>query len=142
MRAAANPVRRDPFEWFMRERGEAEPRVRNHQDDHSGYFHEEAALALSFRIRYKRAMKKITLITFQGCPNADRLRTLLNEAGVTYEDIEQDLLDSSHPLRGYTSPTLLAEGEVVFGSRLGAGTSGCTVGLPDREELLALIHQG
>lgn len=85
-------------------------------------------------------MRKITLITFKDCPNAAKTRELLREIGAVFVDVAQDTLSTHHPLRAYSSPTVLWGDVVVFGSPLDAGTSGCSLGLPSAPELRKLLR--
>ena len=47
----------------------------------------------------------------------------------------QDDLPPAHPLRGYTSPSILLDGQLIFGSA--SGEAGCSVTPLDAERLLA-----
>lgn len=85
---------------------------------------------------------KLILITLVGCPNAEKARALLKETGLNFTEINQDDLPSSDPLHGYTSPTLLADELVVFGSRTDSGTCGCTLDIPNLEELNRKLANG
>jgi glutaredoxin len=84
-------------------------------------------------------MKKVTLITFQGCPNAEKARTALREIGAAFEDVVQDNLPPNHPHRSFSSPSILLGDEVISGSELDAGGSGCSFGLPSAQELRARL---
>ena len=84
-------------------------------------------------------MEKVTLITFAGCPNAERARTLLREIGVAFDDVVQDDLPPNHPNRSFSSPSILLGDEVISGSKLDAGGSGCSFGLPSAQELRARL---
>ena len=77
----------------------------------------------------------IKLLYFEGCPNAEKARLLLRQTGVTFEEVRQDDLAAIDPLKGYTSPTVLDGEKIVFGSKTGEGSSGCSFGLPSTEEL-------
>ena len=69
--------------------------------------------------------KKIQLIIFNGCPNADCFRKTLVNIGFPFEVIVQDDLDENHPLKEYSSPTILIQNEILVGSRVvGGGCSG------------------
>lgn len=80
-------------------------------------------------------MAALRLIFFQGCPNAVRARNLLRELGLAYEEISQDDLPINHPLRGYSSPTILDGEEIIFGAKTGEGSGGCSLDIPSPEEL-------
>jgi hypothetical protein len=85
-------------------------------------------------------VKKITLITFQECPNAEAVRAVLRDLNVTFEDVKQDNLPGDHPYQGYSSPSVLAGEQVVIGAKLDPGASGCSVGVPTQQELEALLR--
>ncbi len=79
------------------------------------------------------------LVYFRGCPNAEIAMELLKDVGIEYTIACQDDLPPGHELREYSSPTLLENGEVVFGGR-NAGAEVCTLGIPSERELLERIY--
>lgn len=81
----------------------------------------------------------LTLITFEGCPNASRIVSLLEDLGVTFDRIDQTRLPPGHPFQLYSSPTLLSEGTILFGSRVD-GEGGCSLALPSDDEIRALLR--
>jgi len=50
----------------------------------------------------------------------------------------QDDLSNSDPLKNYSSPTLLINNKIVFGSEAVGG--GCSMPLPSKEELLKILE--
>lgn len=60
-------------------------------------------------------MINLTLLSFKDCPNAEKARKLLRNSGVAFQDVMQDDLPANHPYRGYTSPSILKEGKVIYG---------------------------
>ncbi len=78
------------------------------------------------------------LVYFRGCPNAAIAEDLLNDVGLEYTTVCQDDLPAEHKLRAFTSPTLLEDGEIVFGSR-NDGAQACSLDLPSERELLSRI---
>lgn len=81
-----------------------------------------------------QSMPMLKLIYFKGCPNAKRLEYLLGKLGRKFKSVEQSDLPKSHPLRKYSSPTLLLNDQVVFGSPI-EGDDGCSVVIPTLKEL-------
>ena len=86
-------------------------------------------------------MKKVTLITFKGCPNANKARALLREVGVAFDDVVQDDLLANHPLRAYSSPSILLGNDLIGGSKLGVGSAGCSIDLPSAQVLRKLFQE-
>lgn len=80
----------------------------------------------------------LTLITFTGCPNAGRARDALRRAGRPFREVNQDDLPAGHPLRGYTSPSILAGERLIFGAA--SGEAGCSIAPMDAEGLLAALR--
>ena len=73
-------------------------------------------------------MYDLKLVYFKGCPNAEPLMEAVRDAGYAgVEEIVQDSLPDGDPLKGYSSPSLLAGGKLVFGSKLGADGGACSV---------------
>ncbi len=82
----------------------------------------------------------MTLIYFKGCPNAQPMRKMLLQAGV--EEIEewiQDELPPGHRFLGYSSPTVMRGESLLFGTRTDAAQGGCSLSLPNLEELRELL---
>lgn len=80
-------------------------------------------------------MGALKLLYFDGCPNANRARQLLSKVGASFEEVRQDDLPSTDPLKGYASPTLLDGEKIVFGSKTGEGSGGCSLDIPSVDEL-------
>lgn len=80
-------------------------------------------------------MEALKLIFFEGCPNAERARKLLQQVGVTFEEVKQDLLPANHPYKGYASPTVLDKERIVFGAKTGNDSGGCSLDIPTASDL-------
>jgi hypothetical protein len=85
-------------------------------------------------------MSELTLITFEGCPNAARAREVLRAAGRTWREVRQDDLPPGHPQRAYTSPTILDGERVVYGAT--SGEAGCSIAPLEPERLLEALRAG
>jgi|TARA_B100000749_G_scaffold280077_2_gene274695 hypothetical protein len=83
-------------------------------------------------------MADYKLVYFRGCPNYLPAEELLRSAGVKFESVCQDDLSNSDPLKNYSSPTLLINNKIVFGSEAVGG--GCSMPLPSKEELLKILE--
>ncbi|MDE2489765.1 MAG: hypothetical protein KGM24_02890 [Elusimicrobia bacterium] len=92
---------------------------------------------------------KIHLLSFEGCPNAERargaLRAVLAQAGLPARWGEADLRSPDCPevWRGFPSPTVLVDGaDVLTGDRERRGTSSCRVGaVPDEARIAAAVSR-
>ncbi len=82
---------------------------------------------------------RLKLIYFSGCPNVQPAKDLIASAGLAADEVDQDDLPESDPLRGYSSPTLLIGDKILFGSAVGVG-GGCSLGLPSPDEFQKLIR--
>jgi hypothetical protein len=80
------------------------------------------------------------LIYFRGCSSLETARELLKEVGFAYEEVRQDDLPKNHDLRHYSSPSLLRNGEIVFGARLDGEACACSIGVPTEYQLLSRIY--
>lgn len=80
------------------------------------------------------------LITFAGCPNAEKAKTLLGEAGLKYTEIKRDDLTESHPHLRYSSPSLLDGEKLIFGSFTDSNAGGCTLSIPNVMELMRRLE--
>ena len=97
------------------------------------------SIELSTKSQQNRAMTSIQLITFDGCPNADKFRSTLSRISINFEDVVQDNLEENHPLKGYSSPTILIDNKVLVGSQSNGG--GCSVINVSIEELEKKIKE-
>jgi hypothetical protein len=86
-------------------------------------------------------MKKLILIYFKECPNANHAIELLSRGALKYQTIIQDELASKSPYLNYTSPTLLCQDQIIFGSATGSGSGGCSLTIPTLEEIIDRIKQ-
>lgn len=82
-------------------------------------------------------MVDLTLISFNGCPNAEKARVLLKSSGITFQDVIQDDLPIKHQYRGYTSPTILKGEDIVYG--MTSIEAGCSIDVWNDKELYKLI---
>lgn len=87
-------------------------------------------------------MTQWQLVYFEGCPNSEKLKSNLEEVGLTsFELIEQGSLEPGHPLKKYASPSLLRDGELLVGALTGSSEGGCSLCLPSVEELKILLER-
>ncbi len=84
-------------------------------------------------------MKKFTLIYFNNCPNYEPARQLLHQASIDFIEVCQDKLDEADPLKEYSSPTLLMDHQIIFGSRVSGAGGGCSWKIPSLDELKEAI---
>lgn len=83
----------------------------------------------------------LKLIYFEGCPNVDLARKNIQTAGYRFEEILQDDLPEGHPLKDYTSPTLLKGERVIFGTLSSLGHGGCSLEIPTAEQIKTQIEK-
>lgn len=70
-------------------------------------------------------MSAIKLIYFDGCPNAKHARAALLTAGAyDFEVIKQNELAEDHRFKRYSSPTILKDEQIIFGSD--SGNASCS----------------
>lgn len=84
-------------------------------------------------------MSKITLIYFEGCPNAGRARQVLQELGADFETFDQTQLPEGDSRRNFASPTILRDGVVIFGTAAKGG--GCSTETIDVDTLKRALIQ-
>lgn len=77
---------------------------------------------------------KLKLIYFEGCPNVEKARKALMSSGLDFEEINQDHLPPQHPLKNYSSPTILRHKEIIFGAVSGP-EGGCLLEIPTGDQL-------
>lgn len=85
-------------------------------------------------------MTAVKLIYFDGCPNAEKAKTLLKEIGISFQEIRQDDLPENDQFRSYTSPTILDGNAIVVGAQTEGSGGGCSVGIPSADELRRKLH--
>jgi len=80
-------------------------------------------------------MAELKLIYFEGCPNVEKVRRNLAATGYPFDVVRQDDLPSDHPMKSYSSPTILKGSEIIFGSATGLQGGGCSLDIPSTSEL-------
>lgn len=86
-------------------------------------------------------MFQFKLIYFRGCPNYIRFRNYLKGTGLSFQNICQDDLPADHPLKAYSSPTVLNGDKILFGANMGTQGGGCSLEVPTQEEFLEKLNQ-
>lgn len=85
-------------------------------------------------------MKILKLIYFENCPRVEHVRKLLRSIPeIEVEEVRQDDLSLDDPFRGFSSPTVLCEKRVIYGTEVGSGLGGCSVEPFDLEKVRRLI---
>lgn len=82
------------------------------------------------------------LLYSRDCPLADTARELLREVGIPHGQYCLEDLSACNPLGNYSSPSLLANGEPIFGTKLEPGIKACTFKLLTEYELLSRVLAG
>jgi len=80
-------------------------------------------------------MKQLILIYFRACPNSDKVKETIREAGLDFKAVEQDDLDRDDPFLNYSSPSILLDGTILFGAKTDSKTGSCSIHLPSVQEL-------
>lgn len=90
-------------------------------------------------------MNEIQLIYFEGCPEAQQVRAALIAAGVSgFKEILQDKLPETDPYRKFSSPSVLAGNELIYGIRADGEKSTCTfdvINFVDQDALTARFQE-
>lgn len=91
----------------------------------------------------------IELLGFGGCPNTPTMRNHLTAAlasigkGWTFADIDQEAMPTDDIRRGYATPTILIDGQDLYGLPAPSTTSmGCRIypgGVPDAARIASRI---
>lgn len=84
---------------------------------------------------------RIRLVTFEGCPNAEKARSILRELGHSFDEIVQNKLPKDDPNRGYSSPSILVDGHLVFGAAIDRASSSCTFGVISKAEIVVALKR-
>lgn len=84
-------------------------------------------------------MAELKLVYFKGCPNADKVRSALATTGHQFDEIKQDDLPPRHPLKNYSSPSILKNNEILYGTSTGS-EGGCSLEIPSLEQLRARLE--
>ncbi len=74
-------------------------------------------------------MNEIKLLYFEGCPNAVRVKEMLLQMGHAFQEIRQDRLSENDPLRKFSSPTILKDHEIIYGTSA-RSEGACSLELP------------
>lgn len=82
----------------------------------------------------------ITLIYFEGCPHAENSKALLKKLEVDFEAVDQNKLDANDRLLGYSSPSILIKGDLIYGSKIHGSKGGCSIEPLSIEKLESLIR--
>lgn len=77
----------------------------------------------------------LKLVYFEDCPNAKKVRANLILSEQAFKEVDQDKLPDEHPLKLYSSPSILLGETLLFGSVVG-GTGGCSLEVPSSQEIL------
>lgn len=80
-------------------------------------------------------MADFKLIYFEGCPNVEKAKRLLFDLNYQFVSVRHDALPIQHPLRSYSSPTLLEGDKIIFGAQMGSEGGGCSLDIPSLDEL-------
>ena len=83
-------------------------------------------------------MTELKFIYFEDCPNAAKVRKNLVDAGYDFEAVNQNRLAAGNSLKNYSSPTILKENKIIFGSATGS-EGGCSLEIPTVQEIKARL---
>ncbi|MBS1963244.1 MAG: hypothetical protein JST04_13600 [Bdellovibrionales bacterium] len=89
-----------------------------------------ATLVVSHVVRRKTSSKddsKLILLFFKGCPNVPVLKSLMSEMKITnFQEIDLETLATDDPFGSFSSPTLLADGNIILGSKTSNSALSCS----------------
>lgn len=87
-------------------------------------------------------MDNIKFIYFEGCPEAKNVRSALLVAGIyDFEVIVQDKLLEGNPYLKFSSPSVLDNGELIYGIRTDGERASCTFDVINFVDDLKLIER-
>lgn len=87
-------------------------------------------------------MEKIKFIYFDGCPEAKNVRSALLVAGIyDFEVIVQDQLPEGNRYLKFSSPSVLADEELIYGIRTDGERSSCTFDVINSVDDRSLIER-
>jgi|GEM_PF-4857619 len=69
---------------------------------------------------------ELILIYFIGCPGIEPLKQALKKEQLSYQEIVQGDLPPHHPHKSLTSPSLVLNGQLVWGEFLSGPSCGCS----------------
>lgn len=81
-------------------------------------------------------MKDIKLIYSENCPNYKWVKELILRLGIHFEEVDQNNISENHPLRYYTSPSVLNNNELIFGAKTDTPMGACSFSFPSEPELI------
>lgn len=82
----------------------------------------------------------LKLVYFEDCPNAKKARVHLILSEQDFEEVNQDELPAGHPMKGFSSPSILFGDTLLFGSAIG-GEGGCSLEVPAADEIAARVKE-
>lgn len=85
--------------------------------------------------------KRLNLVYFEGCPNAEKARQILQKLGAPFEAIDQDSLPAGHQLLQFSSPSILLGDRLIYGTKTSGDSRGCSFEPWDAEKLSEAIKQ-
>lgn len=94
----------------------------------------QAAIALIAILALAHIRKKqpaLKLLYFKGCPIYPELQKELDSRGLSYQEIDLELLKESDPLRRHSSPTLVFRKEILFGTTNTSASLSCSFASKD-----------
>lgn len=82
----------------------------------------------------------LKLVYFEDCPNAKTARVHLILAEQDFEEVNQDKLPADHPMKRFSSPSILYGDTLLFGSAV-SGDGGCSLEIPAADEITARVKE-
>lgn len=82
----------------------------------------------------------LKLVYFEDCPNAKKARVHLILSEQDFEEVNQDKLPAGHPMKLFSSPSILWGDTLLFGSAIG-GEGGCSLEVPAADEIVARVKE-
>jgi hypothetical protein len=71
-------------------------------------------------------MPRAELVYFPGCPHIERARKALLSSGILgFNEISQSNLPLNHPYQGFSSPSIVVDGELLIGTA--SSSSACSL---------------
>ena len=101
---------------------------------------ESSRIVVQYLRKWRLNVAELKLIYFEGCPNADKIRGALAATGHKFDEVRQDNLPPQHPLKNYSSPSILRNDEIIYGAATGS-EGGCSLEIPSSEEIKARLER-